>query len=128
MRLLLDTRALIWVAFEPAKLSAKARRRVQDVENELYFSVVSLWEIGVKRSLKRGNLDFDPHVLRAALLLRGFIELPLSGEHALAVDQLPALHGDPFDRILLCQTLVEGLTLVTNDDVLLKYPVSTMRA
>jgi len=128
MRLLLDTHVLIWMAISPEKLSAKGRRRVQDKQNELFFSVVSLWEIGVKRGLKRPGFQLDPHVMRAELLIRGFIELPVSGEHALAVDQLPPLHGDPFDRLLLCQALVEGLTLLTNDDLVLQYPVAVMRA
>jgi PIN domain nuclease of toxin-antitoxin system len=93
----------------------------------LFFSVVSLWEVGVKRALKRADFDFDPHLLRGVLLSRGFRELSVSAEHALAVDQLPPLHRDPFDRLLLCQTLVEGVTLLTKDERVLQYPVSVRR-
>jgi len=127
MRLLLDTHILIWTAFSPEEMSSSGRRRVEDKENELFFSVISLWEIGVKRALGRPKFQFDPHVLRGELLVRGFVELPVSGEHALTVDRLPPLHGDPFDRLLVCQALVEGLTILTNDELILQYPVSALR-
>ena len=127
MRLLLDTHILIYTAFTPERMSASGRRKVADNANELFFSVVSLWEIGVKRALGRADFQFDPHILRGELLVREFVELPVLGEHALAVDQLPALHGDPFDRLLVCHDLVEGLTILTNDELVLQYPVSALR-
>jgi len=127
MRLLLDTHVLIWMAYQPERLTPKGRRMLHLVENELVFSVVSLWEIGVKRALGRKDFNFDPHILRGELLVRGFRELQVTGEHALAVAQLPELHRDPFDRLLLCQALVEGLTLLSNDDVVLQYPVTVLR-
>lgn len=127
MRLLLDTHILLWMSYTPDRLSAKGRRAVQSVDNEIFFSVVSLWEIGVKRALGRRDFFFDPHILRGELIARGFIELPVSGEHALAVSQLPPLHRDPFDRLLLCQALVEGLTIVTKDKLVAQYFVSVLQ-
>ena len=127
MRLLLDTHLLIWSMSHLKSISPKTRKLLEDRKNDLYFSVVSLWEIGVKRALNRPDFDFDPHLLRGVLLAKGFEELSVSAEHVLAVDQLPLLHRDPFDRLLLCQTLVEGLTLLTTDERILKYPVSVRR-
>jgi PIN domain nuclease of toxin-antitoxin system len=127
MRLLLDTHVLIWAFAEPGKLSMVARELLEDERNELFFSVISLWEIGVKRDLKREDFSFDPHLLRGSALAAGYTELALQGEHVLAVDQLPALHGDPYDRLLICQALMEGLTLLTKDRRLLEYPASVRR-
>jgi len=126
MRLLVDTHLLIWSLTHSSRLSPKARTLLEDPQNDLVFSVVSLWETGVKRALNRSDFVIDAHVLRGELLVGGYRELGVSGEHALAVSQLPALHKDPFDRLLLCQALVEGLTLVTNDSELMQYPVSVL--
>ncbi len=90
--------------------------------HEKWFSVVSLWEIGVKRGMNRPDFIFDARELRTQLLRRGFSELALSGEDMLAIDRLPALHRDLFDRLLLCQALVKGLTVVTGDELMLQYP------
>jgi len=127
MRFLLDTHLLIWSQIDTKRISARTRRLMEDEGNDLYFSVVSLWEIGVKRALNRPEFNIDPHLLRGELLSEGYTELPVSAEHALAVEQLPPLHKDPFDRLLLCQTLVEGLTLLTKDEKILAYPVSVRR-
>jgi PIN domain nuclease of toxin-antitoxin system len=127
MRFLLDTHLLIWSVSDLQRIRASTRRLLEDENNELFFSVISLWEIGVKRALTRADFDFDPHLLRAVLLSRGFREISVTAEHVLAVDQLPPIHRDPFDRLLLCQTLVEGLTLLTKDERILKYPVSVRR-
>jgi len=127
MRFLLDTHLLIWSQIDTKRISARTRRLMEDEGNDLYFSVVSLWEIGVKRALNRPEFNIDPHILRGELFSKGFTELPVSAEHALAVEQLPPLHRDPFDRLLLCQTLVEGLILLTKDEELLAYPVSVRR-
>jgi PIN domain nuclease of toxin-antitoxin system len=127
MRLLLDTHLLIWSVSDLSRLSLSTRRLLEDEKNDLFFSVVSLWEIGVKRALKRADFNFDPHLIRGVLLMEGFAELQVSAEHVLAVEHLPPLHRDPFDRLLLCQTQVEGLTLLTKDERILKYPVSVRR-
>jgi PIN domain nuclease of toxin-antitoxin system len=127
MRFLLDTHLLIWSLIDTKRISARTRRLMEDESNDLYFSVVSLWEIGVKRALNRPEFNMDPHLLRGELLSEGYTELSVTADHALAVEQLPPLHKDPFDRLLLCQTLVEGLTLLTKDEKILAYPVSVRR-
>jgi len=92
------------------------------------FSVISLWEIGVKRALNRPDFSFDPRALRQGALSHGYSELELSADHVFAVEQLPALHGDPFDRLLVCQAQIEGLILITSDNYLKHYPVTVLRA
>lgn len=122
MKLLLDTHLLLWAAGEPKKLPAAARRLISDKRHSLCFSAASLWEIAIKRSLGRDDFRADPGVLRRGLLENGYSEIPVNGEHAVAVSVLPALHKDPFDRILLAQAVVEGLQLVTTDAQLARYP------
>ncbi|MEZ5614379.1 MAG: type II toxin-antitoxin system VapC family toxin [Rhodocyclaceae bacterium] len=122
MKLLLDTHLLLWAAGEPKRLSAAARKLIGDARNELLFSAASLWEIVIKRSLGREDFRVDPRLLRRGLLDNGYVELPISGEHALTVDGLPPVHKDPFDRILVAQSIVESVTLLTSDPLLAKYP------
>jgi PIN domain nuclease of toxin-antitoxin system len=122
MKLLLDTHLLLWAAGEPKRLPAAARRLIGDARNELLFSAASLWEIVIKRSLGRDDFRVDPRLLRRGLLDNGYVELPVSGEHALAVDGLPSLHKDPFDRVLVAQSIVESVTLLTTDPLLAGYP------
>ena len=118
---------LLWATQQPERLSPAAQRLLEHPENTLHFSVISLWEVGVKRTLNHPDFRFDPRVLRESLLDHGYLELVVSAEHALAIDALPPLHRDPFDRFLLCQALVEGLTLVTNDRLVTQYPVPAFR-
>jgi PIN domain nuclease of toxin-antitoxin system len=127
MRFLLDTHLLIWGLIDTKRISVRTQRLLEDEANSLYFSVVSLWEIGVKRALNRSEFNIDPQLLRSELLSRGYIELPVLAEHALAVEQLPPIHKDPFDRLLLCQAFVGDLTLLTKDKWILKYPFSVRR-
>jgi PIN domain nuclease of toxin-antitoxin system len=122
MKLLLDTHLLLWAAGEPKRLSAAARKLINDARNELLFSAASLWEIVIKRSLGRDDFRVDPRLLRRGLLDNGYVELSISGEHALTVDGLPPVHKDPFDRILVAQSIVESVTLLTSDPLLAKYP------
>ena len=116
MKYLLDTRVLLWAA--AGKLPEEARGVITDSGNELYYSAASLWEIVIKNSLGRDDFRADAAVLRRGLLDAGYHELPVTGRHALAVGDLPALHKDPFDRILLAQAKAEGITLLTFDPVL----------
>jgi PIN domain nuclease of toxin-antitoxin system len=83
--------------------------------NELLFSAASLWEITIKNALGRDDFRVEPRVLRRALLDNGYVELPITSDHAVNVDSLPPLHEDPFDRLLIAQALVEGITLLTAD-------------
>lgn len=122
MKLLLDTQVLLWAASEPKRLSARARKMLSDPENELMFSAASLWEVTIKNSLGRADFRVEPRVLRRALLDNGYIELPITSQHAVSVEALPDIHRDPFDRLLLAQATSEGVVLVTADDVLASYP------
>lgn len=122
MKLLLDTHLLLWAANEPKRLPKVARALIEDLENELLFSAASLWEITIKSSLGRADFRVDGRLLRRGLLDNGYTELPITSEHAVNVDHLPASHKDPFDRILVAQATVEGITLLTNDRRLVGYP------
>lgn len=122
MKLLLDTHLLLWAAGEPEKLPPEAVAAIENPDNDLLFSAASLWEVSIKRGLGRADFTVDPRLLRRGLIDNGYIELPISGEHAVAVDSLPAIHKDPFDRILVAQSIVEGITLLTADDLVAQYP------
>ena len=122
MKLLLDTQLLLWAAGTPERLSGQARPLLEDPANELLFSPVSLWEIAIKRGLGRADFQVDARVLRRGLLDNGYVELPLTGEHAVAIEGLPPLHKDPFDRILVAQAMVEGVVLLTADTMVAQYP------
>jgi PIN domain nuclease of toxin-antitoxin system len=122
VKLLLDTHLLLWVSGEPEKLPPAARKLIADPENELVFSAASLWEIAIKRGLERTDFQVDGRVLRRGLLDNGYLELPVTSAHAVAVDELPLIHKDPFDRILIAQATFEGITLLTVDPLVAKYP------
>ena len=122
MKLLLDTHLLLWAAGEPDRLSANTRTLIDAPENELFFSAASLWEIVIKRGLGRGDFQVDARLLRRGLLDNGYSELPIGSEHAVAVDSLPSIHKDPFDRMLVAQAMVEGITLLTTDSFVAQYP------
>jgi len=122
LKLLLDTHLLLWAAGQPEQLSATARTLLDDPQNELLFSSASLWEIAIKRGLGRADFRVDPRLLRRGLLDNGYSELPITSEHTVAVDGLPAIHKDPFDRILVAQAIVEGIALLTADPLVAQYP------
>ena len=122
MKLLLDTHVLLWAAGSPAQLPPDARAMLEDPDNELVFSAASLWEITIKRSLGRADFQVDARVLRRGLLDNGYLELPITSEHAVFIDSLPPIHKDPFDRILIAQATVEGITLLTADALIAQYP------
>jgi len=122
MKLLNDTHLLLWFTAEPKKLPAPARLMMQDPANELFFSSVSFWEIAIKKTLNRPDFQPDPHLLHRELLARGFRELKLSSDHAMAIETLPPIHRDLFDRILIAQAVTEGMTLLTADSDIAKYP------
>ncbi len=122
MKFLLDTHVLLWAAGEPARLSTAARRLLNDAHNELLFSAANLWEIAIKRGLGRKDFGVDARLLRRALLDNGYEELPILSEHVVEVERLPAIHKDPFDRVLVAQATVEGITLLTLDPVVARYP------
>ena len=122
MKLLLDTHLLLWAAGEPDRLSAKARLLVDNPENELLFSAASLWEVAIKRGLGRNDFRVDARLLRRGLLDNGYSELPIVSDHVVATESLPPIHKDPFDRVLVAQATVEGITLLTTDSLVAQYP------
>lgn len=127
MTLLLDTQMLVWIAREPERLPSAARTLIEDVNNPIFFSVASIWEIAIKHALGRADFNLDPHRLRVNLQAQDFTELPIAGEHAAAVTDLPSIPKDPFDRLLVAQAVVEGLTLLTTDAQLACYPGPILR-
>jgi PIN domain nuclease of toxin-antitoxin system len=121
MRFLLDTHLLVWSGAFPQRLSLAAQTQIENPENELIFSTASIWEAAIKFNLGRKDFQKNPGILRRELLLTGFEELAVLGEHAEAVSGLPPIHKDPFDRILIAQAMVEGITLLTSDKVVAQY-------
>jgi PIN domain nuclease of toxin-antitoxin system len=121
MKLLIDTHLLLWAAASPERLGEAATALMADPENALYFSVASLWEVAIKSSLGREDFQVDTARLRRGLVDNGYIELPIVAGHAIAVADLPHLHRDPFDRILIAQAKHEGLLLLTADARIAAY-------
>ena len=121
MRLLLDTHLLLWAVAGSDRLSAAARVLLENPENQLFCSVASLWEIAIKTGLRRADFEVRLPPLRKALARMGIEELAVLGSHTEQLLQLPAHHKDPFDRMLLAQSMAEPLVLLTNDELLLQY-------
>jgi PIN domain nuclease of toxin-antitoxin system len=122
MKFLLDTHLLLWAAAEPRRLSKQARALIDNPDNDLLFSAASLWEVASKQGLGRDDFKVNARLLRRGLLDNGYSELPIISHHVVAIDSLPPIHKDPFDRILVAQATVEGVTLLTIDSVVSQYP------
>ena len=121
--LLLDSHILFWLGMEPGRVSLKQQTALLDARRTVYVSAASAWELGIKRA--KGKLKFAGTV--ASMLVRfEFRELPVTIEHAERAAGLPMLHGDPFDRMLVAQALVESLTMVTVDPMLARYGVPVL--
>ncbi|WP_367107494.1 type II toxin-antitoxin system VapC family toxin [uncultured Psychrobacter sp.] len=119
---LLDTHVLIWFLInDKEKLSTETIEIFNDEANMLYFSVASIWELSIKASLGKPDFSYDPKQIAGELLRLGFVELPISISHVCAIDTLPLIHRDPFDRLLLVQAKLEKLVLLTADTFILKY-------
>ena len=127
MKILLDTHVLLWAAGEPDRLPKATRALLKDPQNEPVFSAASLWEIAIKCGLGRSDFQVDARLLRRGLLDNGYLELPITSEHAVAIDGLPPIHKDPFDRLLVAQSMVEGITLLTVDPVVARYPAPVQK-
>lgn len=125
MKLLLDTHVLIWMLLGRDRLSASAAGAIEDAGNEIFVSVISAWEIEIK--LAKGKLPLPSNLADALASLR-VRHVPVTLDHVLAVESLPRHHRDPFDRMLIAQAQLEGLTLVTSDRQMRGYPVATMPA
>ena len=122
MKILLDTHVLLWAAASPEKIPGNGRAMIEDEANELFFSVASLWEISIKNGLGRPDFHVNASLFRRSLIDNGYRELPILGAHALAVENLPPIHKDPFDRMLIAQAAAEGFLLMTADSVIAQYP------
>lgn len=125
MRLLLDTRVALWFFDDPALLSRGARDAIEKRENASYLSAASIWEWALKHARGRGSI---PGEMTEGATRAGFTELPVRWSHGQVAATLPLLHGDPFDRMLVAQALVEDLVLVTRDPLVQQYGVATMPA
>ena len=121
MKYLLDTQILVWAALYPDQMPPEAKQIINDPANELYFSVASVWEVAIKNAFQRENFRLDPNIMRRGLIENGYIELPINGIHAAVVGELPPIHKDPFDRMLITQAKTEGILLVTTDALIGKY-------
>jgi PIN domain nuclease of toxin-antitoxin system len=121
LKLLLDTHLLLWAAGQPDRLSPAARKQISDPSNELLFSAASIWEVSIKNSIGRKDFQVEPRLLRRGLLDNGYLELPITSQHAVNIDSLPPIHRDPFDRMLVSQALIEGVTLLTVDAQVARY-------
>lgn len=120
MRILLDTNVLLWwLGDEGAPLSAKAAKIIESDENEIYFSAVNVWEVAIKKGL--GRIDIDMSEFEQKLAKTGFESLSVTLPHAFEVERLPNHHKDPFDRMLVAQSRVEPMRLLTHDQVLVQY-------
>jgi len=128
LRLLLDTHCWLWLKEDPARLPSPLRRRIVRDPLKLVLSVASVMEIGIKQATGRLRLSDDPGRLVAELIEDGVVPLAVTVEHALRMASLPPLHRDPFDRLLVAQAQVEGLTLVSADPGVLAYDVASLDA
>lgn len=126
MRLLLDTCTFLWTVAGAVDLSERARELIEDPHNEVFLSAASTWEIAVKHALGRLPLPATPDQFVPQQRERHGIEaLPINEESTLHVARLPALHRDPFDRLLVCQAIVHGLVVLGPDPLIAQYPVRT---
>lgn len=121
MRILLDTHVLLWAVAQSSHLPADARGLLEDADNLLYCSTASLWEIAIKTTLRRPDFEVSLPDLRRALTEMDIEELPVLGAHTEQLLKLPPIHKDPFDRMLVAQSMAEPLVLLSNDSVLADY-------
>lgn len=122
MRLLLDTHVALWSLVAPRRIPAPVRERIVSPGNEVFVSVAVIWEIAIKHSLGRGDLPAMPSAEAIeAFDAAGYALLDVTARHAAAVETLPLLHGDPFDRLIVAQALAEPMRLVTADRRLAAY-------
>lgn len=122
MKFLLDTHFVIWIPIDDQRIGPEARALLTDPANEFAFSAANLWEIAIKRAQKHPGFAHDPREIRRCMIANGYEELPVQGLHAVAIDALPAIHKDAFDRLLIAQAMVEGITLLTTDPEIARYP------
>lgn len=121
MNLLLDTHVALWAITDSPKLSQKARDLIQSPKTIVWVSTANVWEIAIKHSLGRGDMPVSSQDAVRYFQQSGYRFLPVEAEHAVAVEELPAHHQDPFDRILVAQALIEPMRLLTHDPLVALY-------
>lgn len=124
MKILIDTQLLLWAA--EGRLFSSAAEYILDETNDLLFSSASIWEIVIKNGLGRADFSVDPKSLYFGLLDNDYNELHVTSGHALLTGSMPAIHKDPFDRVLLAQSVSEGVPILTTDSMLAKYPANVI--
>lgn len=121
-RFLVDTHLLLWNVYGSRKLPSRVARLFRDGRHQFFYSAASLWEIAIKAARGREDFVADTAAIRDTLEANGFHELPVAGQHAVALATLPPIHADPFDRMLIAQAIVEPMVLITADARLAAYP------
>lgn len=121
MNLLLDTHVALWAITDSPKLLQQARELIESPKSSVWISAATIWEISIKHSLGRGDMPVSGHEALRYFRDSGYGFLPVEPEHAAAVEDLPAHHADPFDRILIAQALVEPMRLLTHDAIVASY-------
>ena len=120
---IIDTHILLWLLSEPEKLTATAKKILR--EDELYISMASLWEIAIKQSNGKLDLPFSPEELYAICLERDIQVKQILPSHLNQLKNLPKIHNDPFDRLIICQSIAENIPILTHDGKIPLYPVKT---
>lgn len=121
MNLLLDTHVALWAITDSPKLPKKARELIASPKSSVWISAATVWEIAIKHSLGRGDMPVSSQDALRYFRDSGYRFLPIEPEHAAAVEDLPAHHADPFDRLLVAQALVEPMRLMTHDSIVARY-------
>jgi len=121
VRLLLDTQIALWALTGSARLGGLAQGLIEDSANEIYVSTASVWEIVIKYALKRGDMPIGGARAAELFAQAGYRELPVTWRHAAMVDSLPSIHNDPFDRILIAQSLTEPMKLLSRNAIVASY-------
>jgi PIN domain nuclease of toxin-antitoxin system len=124
---LVDTHVLIWLTVESPRLDEETKKLLSDPENEIYFSAISIFEIAVKQQLAKVDFNVEASAIRRIMIEKRYLELVVNGEHAAFVATMPAIHRDPFDRLLIAQASVEGFTLITADEQMARYPAPILK-
>jgi len=126
-RYLIDTHCWLWWHIDPARLSQAAFDIIEDASSEIFFSVVSAWEISIKHGLKKLTLPLPPEKYVPSRLQQSYMAiLPIGLEHSLQVGRLPPHHRDPFDRLLITQAVAENLTIITHDSQFSLYDIDIL--
>lgn len=123
MKILLDSHILLWLGYNNTqKIANDTKLLLENIDNELYFSLVSIWELTIKASLNKPNFPDNVEGLRKGLLINGLQELPITAKQIFRMKTLPKIHGDPFDRLLIAQAIMENMHFLTVDEKILEYP------